>query len=75
MCMRVHERQRIGGARNVYEVGGGRKQWVVMENSVCWSGNINIVVTRLATEGAFSPAQCDGVVKDGVVWLATCPWG
>ena len=35
MCMRVHERWKIGGARSVDEAGGGRKRLVVMENSVC----------------------------------------
>lgn len=75
MCRRVHERWKIGGARSVNEAGGGRKQFVVMENSSCWSRDINIKVTRLATEGAFSPAQCECVVKGVVVWLATCPWG
>jgi hypothetical protein len=63
MCRRVHERQRIAGARNVGEAAGGRKQFVVMERSVCWSRGINSKVTRLVTEGAFSPAQCDGMVK------------
>jgi hypothetical protein len=71
MCRRVHERQRIAGARNVGEAAGGRKQFVVMERSVCWSRGINSKVTRLVTEGAFSPAQCDEVIQGGVVWLPT----
>ena len=75
MCRREHERQRMGGARNVVEAGGGRKQWVVMEDSGRWSRDINIRVTRLATEGAQCPAQCEWVILGDVVWLASCPWG
>jgi len=71
MCKRVHERLKIADARTVDEAGGGREEGAAMECSCCWSRDINIKVTRLATEGAYCPAQCDGMVQ-GVV---SCPWG
>lgn len=65
----------MGGARNVVEAGGGRKQWVVMEDSGRWSRDVNIRVTRLATEDAQCPAQGEWVIQGDVVWPASCPWG
>jgi hypothetical protein len=63
--------KRITDARRVDGAGGGRDGSVVMKPLVVWSRDINVKVTRLATECAYFPAQCDGVV----VVLVTCPWG
>lgn len=71
MRRRVHERLEVADARTADEGGGQREEGAVMEYSGCRSRDINTKVTRLATEGAYSPAQCDGMVQ-GVV---SCPWG